>query len=143
LRSPRAQFNLRTALAANVLAALACWWCLVRPAQFLKIAEYHRARGKEETTVRYGPVGSRWGSISWTTTIGEWHMMMARKYEQDASRPWMPAGPDPPKPLPGQVLIYYDDKDDLGLAAEPYFGYLERQDAPTARQPDTAGPRTQ
>jgi hypothetical protein len=141
MRLPRARFRLRTALAVNAVVGVGLWVFVVRPTQFRGIAAYHWARWDEQTTYRYEPGGSLWVWAQSTTPIGEWHMMMARLYGRAASRPWLPAGPDPARPLPGQVLMPDDDWDGTE-DYEPRFGYPGGWIPPTARQPDPATPRS-
>jgi hypothetical protein len=141
MRRPRVRFTIRTALVLNAVVGVGLWVFVVRPAQFRGIAAYHRARWEEQTTTRLEWLGSRIRWISSKTPIGEWHMMMAWKYEQAASRPWMPSGPDPALSLPGQILILPGDFDGTEDDAEPHFGYPQGWIPPTACQPDPSGPR--
>jgi hypothetical protein len=141
MNGPRVRFRLRTALVLNAVVGVVLWVFVVRPAQFRGIAAFHRARWDEQTTYRYEPGGTLWAWVSSTTPIGEWHEMMARLYERAASRPWLPAGADPARPLPGQILMLDDDWDSME-DYEPRFGYPRGWIPPTACQPDPAAPRS-
>ena len=120
MRLPRVRLTVRRMMFVVAVVALASWWCLARPERFRRIAEHHEAEADKNTTVSYERLGRNVAMFQRATPRGEWHRMMAQKYRQAASRPWMPAGPDPPPPLPGQVLIRDDP---FHPDFKPYFDY--------------------
>ena len=120
---PRLRFTIRRMMIAVLVAALAAWWFVGRPAWFLRTASYHYEQYSAHTTFHDERHGSRTLLISNTTMIGEWHQLMAKRYRRAAEHPWKPLGPDPLLPKPGQILI----TDPLDEEFEGRFGTLEEQ----------------
>jgi hypothetical protein len=119
MRTPRIRFGVGGLMVGIALFALAFWWFFGRREHFRRLAAYHQAQVIDHTTSGIGPERSGGLTTTWfrTTPQGEWHRMMMRKYWRSASKPWLPVEPDPPLPLPGQVLVI----DPYDPDAEPYF----------------------
>ncbi len=123
MRVPRVRQTLRRLMVSVLVIAVALWWCIGRPARFLRIAAYHEAQWRGHTTTEYRRLGTGIALIQTTTPRGEWHKLIAARYKRAASWPWRPLPPDPPQPLPGQVLMPVR----FGSDAEPYFDYPGRR----------------
>jgi hypothetical protein len=56
---PRIRFTIRRMMIAVLVAALAAWWFVGRPASFLRTASYHRDQYRAHTTFHEERNGSR------------------------------------------------------------------------------------
>jgi hypothetical protein len=118
MKLPR--LTVRWLMIAVLLSALPAWWFVGRPAWFNRVADRHHAQFLAETTFRDVQEGSKPVRYASVTMLGEWHRIMRKHYHRAAENPWMPIGPDPRKPRPGDVLIEAVEEDE-----EPRFGTSE------------------
>jgi hypothetical protein len=123
MRLPRFRFSVRWLMLAVLVSALPAWWLLGRPAWFARVAREHYQQYKAHTTFHEERYGTQTMLISNTTMMGEWHLIMSRRYDRAADHPWRPIGPDPKPPKPGDVLIYDPQDEEF----ERHFGTLEQR----------------
>ena len=91
---PLPRFRLRTLMVAVAIMGLACGGEAMRRrrAAFLARAEWHEGRSLDPGLI-FTKEGDLLAAKPWA-----YHRDMAAKYEQAASRPWLPVPPDPPEP---------------------------------------------
>ena len=123
MRLPRFRFSVRWLMLAVLVSALSAWWLLGRPAWFARVARENSQQYSAHTTFHEERYGTQTMLISNTTMMGEWHLIMSRRYDRAADHPWRRIGPDPKPPKPGDVLIYDPQDEEF----ERHFGTLEEQ----------------
>ena len=120
MRLHRPRFTVRWMMLAVVAAALASWWLLARPAQLRRLVAHHRAEMIRNTAwwKEFNRDKTAYWLLCSRTPLGDWHALMVQRYHRAADRPWLPLGPAPAKPLPGQILLLKD----LEPGTEAHFG---------------------
>ena len=69
----------------------------VRYDNFTSKSKFHAAESVKHS-IRFIDIKTGVTTVSWGTTLSEWHDQLAEKYRLAARHPWLPVAPDPPKP---------------------------------------------